>query len=215
MKYYKIDIKTYYDVGRVPSYVNGDNIPNAEVLFKNMRDKDKINIPVLDYFFLESFDKKEYWEWMLCDVYSFIRLAGYIQGWLISKQLKSLLERYNLSNPQYFYPSKLLYKNTKLDYYIFQFAGKLLYKKTTEYIDYKTSEFLNSSSNALVNFDDNYHYLFYEVGTDKPINGKSMENKLYINETNNLIEGNTVYKTDYSGNYYIVTEVRKNIGKTY
>lgn len=42
-----------------------------------------------------------------------------------------------------------------------------------------------------------------------------MNNRLYTNETNNLIEGKTAYKTDYSGNYYIVTEVRKNIGQTY
>ena len=60
-----------------------------------------------------------------------------------------------------------------------------------------------------------YYYLFYEVGTNEPDNGKSMNNKLYINETNDLIEGKTAYITTYSGNYYIVTEVRKNIGQTY
>jgi len=65
------------------------------------------------------------------------------------------------------------------------------------------------------NIKRQYYYLFYEVGTGNSINGTSNENKLYINENNNLLEGNTAYQTDYTGNYYIVTEVRKNIGQTY
>jgi hypothetical protein len=60
-----------------------------------------------------------------------------------------------------------------------------------------------------------YYYLFYEVGTNSPNNGKSFENKLYINENDDIIEGNTAYKTSYTGNYYMVTEIRKNIGQTY
>jgi len=48
-----------------------------------------------------------------------------------------------------------------------------------------------------------------------PSGGKSLENRLYINNNNNIIEGKTAYETDYSGNYYIVTEVRKNINQTY
>lgn len=60
-----------------------------------------------------------------------------------------------------------------------------------------------------------YYYLFYEVGTTSTDNGKSMGNKLYINDTNNLIEGKTANQTTYTGNYYIVTEVRKNTGQIY
>ncbi|GAB6013488.1 hypothetical protein MK137Hg34_000305000, partial [Viscerimonas tarda] len=58
-----------------------------------------------------------------------------------------------------------------------------------------------------------YYYLFYEVGTNNIINGQNSENKLYINESESLIKGNTKY-VDYN-DYYIVTEIRKNIGQTY
>ncbi|MDR1182407.1 MAG: hypothetical protein LBL13_10570, partial [Bacteroidales bacterium] len=60
-----------------------------------------------------------------------------------------------------------------------------------------------------------YYYLFYEVGTSDPNKGKSANNKLYINDNNSLIEGKTAYMTNYSGNYYTVTEVRKNTGQMY
>jgi hypothetical protein len=60
-----------------------------------------------------------------------------------------------------------------------------------------------------------YYYLFYEVGISSPINGKSNENRLYISDNNSLMEGKTVYRTDYSGNYYVVTEVRKNRSQIY
>jgi len=60
-----------------------------------------------------------------------------------------------------------------------------------------------------------FYYLFYEVGTSSPDNGKSSNNRLYINNTNNLIEGKTAYRTTYTGDYYVVTEVRKNINQKY
>jgi hypothetical protein len=58
-----------------------------------------------------------------------------------------------------------------------------------------------------------YYYLFYEVGTSQSMNGTSSENRLYIND--NLIEGNSSHVTNYPGNYYTVTEVRKNEDQTY
>jgi predicted small secreted protein len=61
-----------------------------------------------------------------------------------------------------------------------------------------------------------YYYLFYEVGTSNENNGKSSENRLYIDNSSNIIKGKTAYKAaNYFGDYYIVTEVRKNIGQTY
>jgi uncharacterized cysteine cluster protein YcgN (CxxCxxCC family) len=56
------------------------------------------------------------------------------------------------------------------------------------------------------------YFRFYEVGTSHSSNGKSPENKLYI-EDSSLIIGDTKY-VNKSG-YYTVTEVRKNIGETY
>ncbi|GHT12306.1 hypothetical protein AGMMS4956_06690 [Bacteroidia bacterium] len=57
-----------------------------------------------------------------------------------------------------------------------------------------------------------YYYLFYEVGTSV-IGGTSLENRLYID--NNIIKGKTKYKDEYIEYYYILTEVRKNIGQIY
>jgi hypothetical protein len=173
MKYYKIDIKGHYrEVGRIASDANGDNVPNSEILFRKMKDGKKSNLPVLDYFFLQSFDKKEFWEWILCDVYSFTHNAGWIRGWFISQKLKLLLDNFNLPNPYYFYPSKLLYKGEKLDYCIFQFTGDLTYKEIAKYIDYKKSRFLNPSTNAIVDFVDiddysqQSNYLHFEKKID-------------------------------------------------
>ena len=173
MKYFKIEIKGHYrEVGRIASDANGDKIPNAETLFRKMKDGKRFNLPVLDYFFLQSFDKKEFWKWILCDVYTFTHNAGWIRGWFISQKLELLLDNFNLPNHCYFYPSKLLYKGEKLDYYIFQFSGDLTYKETAKYIDYKKSKFLNPSTNTIVDFVDIDDYaqqsnnLYFEKKTD-------------------------------------------------
>jgi hypothetical protein len=60
-----------------------------------------------------------------------------------------------------------------------------------------------------------YYYLFYDVGTSNLNDGKNSGNRLYINHSSNLIKGKTTYMTQYSGDYYMVTEVRKNIGQIY
>jgi hypothetical protein len=56
-------------------------------------------------------------------------------------------------------------------------------------------------------------YYFYEVATKKESEGKSRENKLWINTNENLIKGNV--STNDKENYYIITSIRKNKGKEY
>jgi hypothetical protein len=94
-------------------------------------------------------------------------------------------------------------------------TGTTWYNECTGNIPNITNHYIIIVGKKYDNSKKQYYYLFYEVGTSKQVNGKSSENRLYINDNNNLIEGKTAYKTDYSGNYYIVTEVRKNIGQTY
>ena len=127
MKYYKIDIKTFYDqpmqyvakgdtfkttkktlqIGRA----NGELVPNARHYFDRMGKGEIIkDAPVFDYFFLESFDKKIYWEWRLQDVHGFIGVGSIIIGWYISTRFKELLEQFKIAKDYYFYPTKLLYK---------------------------------------------------------------------------------------------------------
>ena len=159
MEYFKINFKKYRNVGRVPSYANGDNILNAE-FYSNKISQGEILLetPIFDCFFLESFDNKEYWEWYLSDVYEFTKEWGRTYCWLISTKLQQVLSNYVLTKPYHFYPSQLLYKGKKLDYYLFQFVGKSIYKQTTEYIDYKKSKFLNPYENIIVNFENNDDY---------------------------------------------------------
>ena len=118
MKYYKIDIKRRYpDIERISSSAEGDKIPNASDFFWKM-DKGEIiyDAPVFDYFFLKSYDKEKYWEWLLTDVYDFIGEGSQIPGWFVSKKIKEIFEQYKIAEPHYFYESKLLYKQEKLDY---------------------------------------------------------------------------------------------------
>jgi hypothetical protein len=173
MKYFQIKFATFYELGRIASEANGENIPAMEYYFNNMRDGQIItNVPLLDYFFLESYDEKKYWEWKLCDVHRFTRTASLIGGWLISEKLKLLLNDFNISTPYHFYSSKLLYKGEKLDYYIFQFAGKFIYKRTNTYIDYNKTEFFNPSTNTMETFKNIDDYalksdkLYFEKNTD-------------------------------------------------
>jgi hypothetical protein len=143
MRYYKIDIKTLYpEVDRIASSVDGDKINDADYYFIKMDDGKIIyNAPVFDYFYLRSYDKKEYWEWLLTDVFDFTGKGSRITGWLISKKLKEILEKYKIAEPHFYYLSKLLYQEQKLDYYIFQFSGKDFRLPLTNYIDFNKSLF--------------------------------------------------------------------------
>jgi hypothetical protein len=208
MKYFKIKIKSFYENHRIASDANGDRIPEAEFYFKQMRDgKILYSAPIFDYFFLESFDKKEYWEWKLCDVHSFTKEASWIKGWLISKKLKVLLDIFILPKFSYFYPSKLLYKENKLDYYIFQFAGKLIFEQILLLFDFSNTIFWNpvKLENVIVSNKDNfigeYKRIYRENGgLDKIIQNK----KLSLKEPLDFFPIGTFMKDD------IVSERLKN-----
>ena len=156
MKYFKIDLRTYYELDRVPSYANGDNVPNADNLFRKMKDGEKFNLSVLDYFFLQSFDKKEFWEWILCDVYSFTHNASWIRGWYISDDLKLLLDNFKIAPTYHFYETKLLYKGKKLKYWIFQFTID-----PHQNIDFQKSEFRFDNEDKIYNFCSEEEYLLF------------------------------------------------------
>ena len=156
MKYYKIDIKSHFpELGRIASSAEGKNIANADEYFWTM-DRGEIlyNAPIFDYFVLESFDKEKYWEWALFDVHDFIGTGSQIPGWFISKKLKKVLENFKITEPHFYYLSKLLYKGEKKDYYVFQFTGKNIYKELTKYINFSKSEFLNPATRRIVFFDE-------------------------------------------------------------
>ncbi len=151
MQYYRIDVKRFYENDMVATNANGTKIPSGESYFWKM-DKGEIIIdaPVFDYFILESYDKKEHWEWMLTDVHHFIGEGAQIPGWLISTKLKELFEKYKIANPHFYYLSKLSYIENKLDYYIFQFSGDNFLTPLVNYINFNESLFFDPNQN--INF---------------------------------------------------------------
>src|SRR5690606_7464816 len=124
MKYYKIDIKRRYpDIERISSSANGRNVPNNEDYFDKIRKGEIIkNTPVFDYFVLTSFDEEPYWEWALFDVHDGMGDYPGNSNWYVSNDLKLLLENFKIAPKYHFYETKLLYKDEKLKYWIFQYG---------------------------------------------------------------------------------------------
>src|SRR5690242_16669987 len=112
MKYYVVDIVTIFpNEERVLGHANGKLVPNGSTFFDRMDDGEIINdAPVLDYFYLESFGRKEDWEWRRQDAHGFIGEYPASAGWYISDRLKTLLEDSKFAQPYHFYPTRLLYK---------------------------------------------------------------------------------------------------------
>ncbi len=158
MKYFKINTKPFYG-DRIASCANGSNVPNNESFFDRMRKGEILyNTPIFDYFILESFDDKKYWEWSLFDVCEGIGDYPGSSNWYISENLKICLENFKISPKYHFYETRLLYKGEKLKYWIFQFVA--IYRKLNkmEYIDFPSSCFsLNDQEFIFNSFDEWSH----------------------------------------------------------
>lgn len=141
MKYYKINVKTHYDE-RIASAANGKNVSNNDYFFSNIRKGDIItDAPIFDYFVLESYDDENYWKWSLFDVFNGIGDFPHNGNWYISNKLKELLEKFKISNPYYFYETKLLFKEKKIKFWIFQFIAAYRKMNKMHYVDFKRSYF--------------------------------------------------------------------------
>ena len=122
MKYYKIKRKTRFpELGRIASGAEGKNVPEKEYFYRIGKREIIENTPIFDYFVLKSFDKEKYWEWALFDVHDFIGVGSIMCGWYISDKLKTILEKFRIAPKYHFYETRLLYKEEKFKYWIFQF----------------------------------------------------------------------------------------------
>ena len=122
MKYYKIKRKTRFpELGRIASSAEGKNVPEKEYFYRIGKGEIIENTPIFDYFVLKSFDKEKYWEWALFDVHDFIGVGSIMCGWYISDKLKMILEKFRIAPKYHFYETRLLYKEEKFKYWIFQF----------------------------------------------------------------------------------------------
>ncbi len=98
MKYYKIDISLLNNNGRISSSASIDKIQNIENLFEKIRYGSYIDsFPILDSFYLESYDEEQYWEDQKNDVHTFIGKANIIVGWYISDNFKKELELFKVA----------------------------------------------------------------------------------------------------------------------
>jgi len=200
MKYYKITVRRFYENDMIATNAKGNKIENGSDFFWRM-DKGELitDAPLFDYFFLESFDKKKYWEWMLADVHNFIGEGSQIPGWLVSTDLKLLLENMKLTDPYHFYPSKLMFRERKLDYYIFQFTGKSAVKKTLLYIDYTKTFFWDPNKEIKIRVKNHIDFLseyqrIYKEG--KGIDDIIQNKKLVLNEAFDFFPMGTFLKDD-------------------
>ena len=146
MKYYKItDISLDLEqkskglVADIPS-ANGEFVPNGAFYFDRMRKREIIeDAPIFDYFHLQSFGEKKDWEWRLQDVHGGMGVYPSGAFWYISDKLKSLLEKFKIAPKYHFYETRLLYKEEKFKYWIFQFPiggfHNYNYEKSEYFID--------------------------------------------------------------------------------
>jgi hypothetical protein len=219
MEYYKIKIRGHYpEYGRIACDANGNNIPNAEILFRKMKDEKISDLPILDYFFLESFDEKQYWEWILCDVYTFTKLSNYIQGWYISDNFKLFLENFKIAPQYHFYETRLLYKRDKIKYWIFQFPINPLQNYNYEKSEYYLDDIRVTGLKTVKEYDQ-YDYRIWKE-TKKNIKWKNivlidnfdlvktMQNDIVVSEKlKNAIEENGISGFEFSElDYEVVVE---------
>ena len=155
MKYYKIKRKTRFpELGRIASGAEGKNVPEKEYFYRIGKGEIIENTPIFDYFVLKSFDKEKYWEWALFDVHDFIGVGSIMCGWYISDKLKSLLEKFRIAPKYHFYETRLLYKEEKFKYWIFQFPIDYF-----QNVKYEKSFYEIPDENILLNFKNKEEFL--------------------------------------------------------
>ena len=156
MKYYKTKIKRIFDKeNKVLGHANGEFVPNGAFYFDRIGNGEIIeDAPVFDYFHLQSFDKKIFWEWRLQDVHGFMGVGSIITGWYISDKLKSLLEKFRIAPKYHFYETRLLYKEEKFKYWIFQFPIDYF-----QNVNHEKSFYSIPDENILLNFKNREEFL--------------------------------------------------------
>jgi hypothetical protein len=154
---------------RLVGSVNGKNIPNCNFFFNKMQQGDIIfDVPVFDYFFLQSYEDKKYWDLHLMDIHTGTGVFP-IGNWLISDKLKQILEKFIIAKEYFFYKSLLFYKGNKLNYWLYQFIAPYRKMNKTKYINFKKSKFLSDKTLERLNIFDYTSYIEIEkkLKTDK------------------------------------------------
>ena len=188
MKYYKTKIKRIFDKeNKVLGHANGEFVPNGAFYFDRIGNGEIIeDAPVFDYFHLQSFDKKIFWEWRLQDVHGFIGIFPMFCIWYISDKLKSLLEKFRIAPKYHFYETRLLYKGEKFKYWIFQFPIDYFLN-----INYEKSFYSIPDENILLNFKNREEFLAAYKEEFRKTKRKLITKKICYLENYDLVVNNS------------------------
>ena len=188
MKYYKIDYKGIFEEeNKVLGQANGEFVPNGRFYFDRIGNGEIIeDAPVFDYFHLQSFDKKNFWEWRLQDVHGFIGAGSIITGWYISDKLKSLLEKFKIAPKYHFYETRLLYKEEKFKYWIFQFPIDYF-----QNVNHEKSFYSIPDENILLNFKNKEEFLAANKEEFRKTKRELITKKICYSENYDLVANDT------------------------
>ena len=209
MKYFRItdvsiDLENHRKgiVADVPS-VNGEFVPNGKEYFDRIGNGEIIrNSPIFNYFHLQSFGSKEEWEWRLQDVHDFTGVGSIMTGWYISDDFKVLLENFKIAPDYHFYETKLLYKGTKLKYWIFQTP-----LNPFQNLDFQKCEFMLKDETSVYTFLSKDEYLlFYKK--------QYRETKRKLGSKKIVFRGNYDFVINPNTNDKLVSENLKNAIET-
>ncbi|WP_320053093.1 hypothetical protein [uncultured Acetobacteroides sp.] len=189
MRYYRVKIVSIFNTPEgVLGHANGEYVLDGKQYFYRMGKGEVVmDAPVFDYFHLQSYGPQKNWEWRLQDVHGFI--GEYPTGgcWYISDRLKQLLGQFKIGQGYHFYPTKLLFRGDKLDYWIFQYAIHPLQN---------------------INFGRSF---FHVEGEEHPVEGIStwqeyeeFDIQLYNQSKRSHVWDYTTFNSDYDFLYYIV-----------
>ncbi|MFK7004883.1 hypothetical protein BWK63_13810 [Flavobacterium covae] len=157
MRYYKFQIPLSNDNGRISSSASVDKTPNIENLFEKIKYGEIIeNFPLIDSFYLESYDDEKYWEDQINDIHTFIGKVNILIGWYVSDDFKQVLESFKIAPKYNFYETRVLYKGEKLKYWIFQFPIDPF-----KNIDFERSTFFLEDKKNIYRFSSVEEYLVF------------------------------------------------------
>ncbi len=117
---------------------DGSNIPDNERIFGLLSKAGEAHpkhIPLLDHFFLRSWEEEKEWEWTICDAFVYIGKYPTGSNILVSEKLKNILSGFNIGE-HHFYPAYVSFKDKKFNYFILK-----ILESEDRYVDYNSSAF--------------------------------------------------------------------------
>jgi hypothetical protein len=194
MKYYKIndisiDLENHKkgSVADVPS-ANGEFVSNGKEYFERIGKGELIkDAPIFDYFHLQSYGAKEEWEWRLQDVHG--GMGEYPAGgyWYISDDFKLLLEKFKIAPDYHFYETRLLYKENKIKYWIFQASINPF-----DNLNFKKCEFILKDDANIYFFQSKDEYLLFYRKQYRETKRKLGSKRIFFNDNyDHVVNPNT------------------------